>query len=330
MHWIDATCDYCLSFLIGLSVPKALKLDFPLLLDLVKTSSVPVVMCVATLTGLSPKRKADLFQDFIKIAVRFKSSKSETAKQYHASLQKRCFKEGLSSFNFNILGKLPFNDLMWLLGTKRSSISLCFLCCLLQVLQLRKIPIELLDMAQNGAYCNEEELKQNKHGEWLFYEATKRLKTLKNHQEKLDLLEPGVKFLNVFNIGQSKAAYNFLPFLGQHCKRSLPLYFASNVDNTDLYERLDFDTESETSVNDLLNAYVSRWKFIKHIVRSQSTPPIIMRQPSCSQSRFDILKESFEEHGFKTNFDVAFNIDLSDTKKTLEKMVDTSMLQVYQ
>ena len=290
-------------------------------------------MCVATLTGLSPKRKAHLFEDFIKMAVRFRNCKSETAKRYHTSLQERCSKEGLSSFNFNILGKFPFNDLMWLLGTKRSSISLCFLSCLLQALQLRKIPIELLDIAENEAYCNEEELKQNKHGEWLFYEATKRLKTLKNHQEKLNLLEPGVTFLNVFNIGQSKAAYNFLPFLGQYCKRSLPLFFASCADCTDLCEPLGLECyeECKTSVNHLLNAYVPRRKFIKHIVRSQSTevsePPIIMRQPSCDQRslRLDNLKEIFKEHGFKANFEDINLSDMNQTKKILEKMVVRNM-----
>ena len=290
-------------------------------------------MCVATLTGLSPKRKADLFQDFVKMAVRFRNCKSETAKRYHASLQERCSKEGLSSFNFNILGKFPFNDLMWLLGTKRSSISLCFLSCLLQALQLRKIPIKLLDIAENDADYNEEELKQNKHGEWLFYEAIKRLKTLKNHQEKLDLLEPGVTFLNVFNIGQSKAAYNFLPFLGQYCKRSLPLFFASCADCTDLCEPLGLKCyeECKTSVNHLLNAYVPRRKFIKHIVGSQLTevsePPIIMRQPSCDQQslRLDNLKKIFKEHGFKANFEDINLSDMNQTKKILEKMVVRNM-----
>ncbi|XP_019851995.1 PREDICTED: uncharacterized protein LOC109581931 [Amphimedon queenslandica] len=246
----------------SLSVPKPQKLDYPFLLDLVKTSSVPVVICVATLTGLSPKRKADLFQDFIKMAVRFKNCESETAKRYHASLQERCSKEGLSSFNFNILGKSPFNDLMWLLGTKRSSISLCFLCCLLQALKLRDIPMELLDIAENEADVNKEDLKKNKHGEWLFYEVTKRLKALKKQQEKLDLLTPGVTFLTVFNIGPSKAAHNFLPFLGQHCKRLLPLFFASTADCTELCKPLKPEAydEYKSSVNHLLNAYVPRRK----------------------------------------------------------------------
>uniref|UniRef100_A0A1X7UBR6 Death domain-containing protein n=1 Tax=Amphimedon queenslandica TaxID=400682 RepID=A0A1X7UBR6_AMPQE len=316
----------------SLSVTKALKLDFPFLLDLVKTSSVPVVMCVATLTGLSPKRKADLFQDFIKMAVRFRNCESETAKQYYASLQERCSKEGLSSFNFNILGKSPFNDLMWLLGTKRSSISLCFLCCLLQALKLRDIPIESLDIAENEADVNKEDLRQNKHGEWLFYEVTKRLKALKKHQEKLDLLTPGVTFLTVFNIGPSKAAHNFLPFLGQHCKRLLPLFFASTADCTELCKPLKPEAydEYKSSVNHLLNAYVPRRKFLNHFVRfhsrENSGQPVFMRQPSYSQeSKFNSLKEIFEEQGFDANFK---DIDLSNMKQTkeiLERMVIKNM-----
>ncbi|XP_019855170.1 PREDICTED: uncharacterized protein LOC109584050 [Amphimedon queenslandica] len=156
----------------GPSSSKEKALDFLYMLDLVKTRSVPVFMCTATLVGLSTQEKSALFQDFIKTAVRFRDSKSGLACQYHARLQKRCSKKGLSSFNFNILGKSPFNDFMWLLGTKRSSISLCFLCCLIQSLKLRDIPIKFLHIAENKADFNEEELKQNKHGEWLFYEVT--------------------------------------------------------------------------------------------------------------------------------------------------------------
>ena len=324
---------------VGLALPKPLKLEFKLLLNLVRTSSIPVVICVATLTGLAPKRKSALFQDFVLRAVRFRDNKSELADQYRTRLEERCSKEGLSSFNFNILGEFPFSDLMWLLATKRSGISLCFLCCLLQALELRGIsPLEYLDLPQNEFDIKKDELLGNKHGEWLFYEAIKRLKALKKHPEKLNLLRPGVTMLNVFNIGPSKAAYNFLPFLGRHCKRSLPLLFVSTADSIDVDKPLGPDClkECETSINHLLSSLVPRRKHLHHFVRSHSqstptptelaAPPVLfMRQPSCNHSKLENLKEVLKESGLNSNFKEINLSNMEDTKKILEKMVVRNM-----
>ena len=297
-------------------------------------------MCVATLTGLAPKRKSALFQDFVLRAVRFRNSKSKLADRYRTHLEKRCSKEGLSSFNFNILGKFPFSDLMWLLATKRSSISLCFLCCLLQALELRGIsPLKYLDLPQNEFDIKKDELLGSKHGEWLFYEAIKRLKALKKHPEKLNLLRPGVTMLNVFNIGPSKAAYNFLPFLGRHCKRSLPLLFVSKADSIDVDKPLEPDClkECETSINHLLSALVPRRKHLHHFVRSHSqsttptpteiaAPPVLfMRQPSCNHSKLENLKKVLKESGLNYNFKEINLSNMEDTKKILEKMVVRNM-----
>ena len=324
---------------IGLALPKPLKLEFELLLDLVRTSSIPVVMCVATLTGLAPQRKSALFQDFVLRAVRFRNSKSELADRYRTHLEESCSKEGLSSFNFNILGKFPFSDLMWLLATKRSGISLCFLCCLLQALELRGISLEYLDLPQNEFDDKKDELLGRRHGEWLFYEAIKRLKALKKHPEKLNLLRPGVTMLNVFNIGPSKAAYNFLPFLGRHCKRSLPLLFVSTADSIDVNKPLGLDClkECETSINHLLSALVPRRKHLHHFVRSHSqsttptpteiaAPPVLfMRQPSCNHSKLENLKKVLKESGLNYNFKEINLSNMEDTKKILEKMVVRNM-----
>ena len=326
---------------VGLFLPKPLKLEFELLLDLVRTSSIPVVMCVATVTGLSSKTKSAFFQDFVLKAVRFRDSKSELANRYRTRLEERCSKEGLSSFNFNILGKFPFSDLIWLLATKRSGISLCFLCCLLQALELRGMSIEYLDLpcAQNEFDDKKDELLGNKHSEWLFYEAIKRLKALKKHPEKLNLLRPGVTMLNILNIGPSKAAYNFLPFLGRHCKRSLPLLFVSTADSVDVDKPLASDClkECETSINHLLSSLVPKRKHLHHFVRSHSqsttptptemaAPPVLfMRQPSCNHSKLENLKEVLKESGFNSNFKEINLSNMEDTKKILEKMTVRDM-----
>ncbi|XP_019855704.1 PREDICTED: uncharacterized protein LOC109584400 [Amphimedon queenslandica] len=283
-------------------------LDYNFMIDLVRTSSVPVVMCTATLAGLSPQRKAALLQDFMINAVRFKDSESHLAVQYRENIRKRSSKEGFSCFNFNILGEFPFSNLVWLLGTKRSSISLCFLCCLLQALKLRKIDINLLE-TKNDA--REDGSVGRKHGIWLFYEAAKRLEVLRSQPKKLGLLEPGVTMLNVFNIGPSKAAYNFLPFLGQHCQRSLPLFFVPTTKSTESERGTQ---ESHTSIRHLLNAYVPKEE-VSYRRLSQGE----------SETGYDIRK-AFTERGLnKPEFQKIDLSDMQQTKRKLEKIVVKNM-----
>ena len=294
------------------------------MLDLVRTSSVPVVMCVATLTGLSHKKKSNLFQGFMKNAVEFRDSNSELATLYHEELSRRCSKEGLSSFNFNILGEFPFNKLMWLLATKRSSLSLCFLCCLLQALKLRKINIDLLTVKKSENNDTKSDMSSGmKHSRWLFSEVEKRLKVLKTCPEKLELLEPGVTLVNVFNIGPSKAAYNFLPFIGQFCKRSLPLFFVSDEDSTKTDVPLVLSDENlgecKTSVNHLLNAYIPRRNHIAHLQCGNS-----ICVPD-NHTHLENLTEIFKKSGLKSNFESINLSDMEKTKKTLEKMVVRNM-----
>ena len=195
------------------------------MLRLIKNSSISLVGCVSTLSGPSFQKRISLMQGFMENAVKFKNGNSKLATQYYESLEHKCSKEGLSTFNFNVLGKYPYDRLMWLPTTNRSSLSLCMLSCILKVLCFKNLSMNDLKLPEDGNNdsVNDEPAYGEKHAQWIFHEAIERLKVLKDHPQKSALLMAGVAFLKVLNIGPSKGTYEFLPFLFHFCKRSFPL-----------------------------------------------------------------------------------------------------------
>ena len=205
--------------------PQSWLFTFDEMLRLIKNSSIPAAGCISTLSGPLFQKRVFLMQVFMKNAVKFRDSNSKLALQYYESLEHKCLKEGLSTFKFNILGKYPYDRLMWLPTTNRSSLSLCMLSCILKVLHSRNLSMNDLKLPEddNNDSVNDEPTYAEKHAQWIFHEAIERLKVLKDHPQKSALLMAGVAFLKVLSIGPSKGTYEFLPFLFHFCKRSFPL-----------------------------------------------------------------------------------------------------------
>ena len=232
------------------------------MLRLIKNSSIPAVGCVSTLSGPSFQKRISLMQDFMENAVKFKNSNSKLATQYHDSLEHKCSKEGLSTFNFNVLGKYPYNSLMWLPTTNRSSLSLCMLSCILKVLRSRNLSMNDLKLPEddNNDSVNDEPTYGEKHAQWIFHEAIERLKVLKDQPQKSALLMAGIAFLKVLSIGPSKGTYEFLPFLFHFCKRSFPLVFQPATSK--LYSLMScpsFEKKDDLDVDDDFDSLPSRF-----------------------------------------------------------------------
>ena len=280
---------------------------------LIKTHYVPVVTCLATLCGPSFKERILLIREFMSNAVKFRNGKSNMAVQYHKNLEEMCSKEGLSTFKFNILGEYPFKELMWLLGTKRLSLSLCMLCCILQVLRSRKLNISDLCIPSDECKSSENgELPPGeKHAQWIFHEVIKRLMTLKHHPEKLGLLMSGVAFINIVNVGPSKAAYEFLPFLRHYCKKLMPLIVQP--------------ARAGTNVSNLLYSLMPQ---VKHL--SEKDDSMTNQLPGNGHLLPNNVAHSkliFKEENCDLDVKV-HKVDLSmmeDTKKTLEEIVVNNM-----
>ena len=194
---------------------------------LICSDSVPVILCQATLSGFASKGRSQIFTSLFETAINVCS---------HDLIEEMTLKiksQGLSCFHFDILGSFPFDDPMWLCGTKRSSTTLSLMSSILRLYITRKVKIE--DVAFDDCVSNEINSDDfaHKHIRWLYKEVLRNLRELKTQPGKMSYLQSGVCILNIFNVGYSKAAYEFLPFLTQHCNNLLPLVFL-NIDH-DLY-----------------------------------------------------------------------------------------------
>ena len=203
------------------------RFDVSELNKLICSDSVPVILCQATLSGFVSKGRSQIFTSLFETAINVRSH--DLIEEMNLKIKS----QGLSCFHFNILGSFPFNDPMWLCGTKRSSTTLSLMSSILRLYATRKVQIkdvEFDDCVSNEVISDD---FANKHIKWLYKEVLRNLRELKSQPSKMSYLQSGICILNIFNVGYSKAAYEFLPFLTQHCNKLLPLVFL-NIDH-DLY-----------------------------------------------------------------------------------------------
>ena len=232
------------------------------LIKLICSDSVPVALCLTTLSGLASKEKNDIFMSLMRQTIKGKEFQVPLMKQ----LSSKITRPGLSRFCFDIVGSYPFEDPMWLYGTKRSSISLCLMSSIVRLYASRNIGIEdvTFDDIPNDTSSDHFALK---HVQWLHKEVLKRINELKNHSFKINCLKIGVCILNIFNVDCSKAAYEFLPFLTQHCTKLLQLVFL-NIDRDLNYLEQPLGMEDirdcNTPLNHLITPIQSRVKHLCH------------------------------------------------------------------
>ena len=206
------------------------RFDVSELNKLICSDSVPVILCQATLSGFASKGRSKIFMSLFETDINVQYEHS------HVLIEEMNLKiksQGLSCFHFDILGSFPFDDPMWLCGTKRSSTTLSLMSSILRLYATRKVQIK--DVVFDDCVSNEviSDDFANKHIKWLYKEVLRNLRELKSQPSKMSYLQSGICILNIFNVGYSKAAYEFLPFLTQHCNKLLPLVFL-NIDH-DLY-----------------------------------------------------------------------------------------------
>ena len=143
-------------------------------------------------------------------------------------LQPHEHKEYLSCYELMILGTYPFDHLTWLLSTKTESAVMCLLSYFARLCKNRNIGsgnyFDLLEFVpvpatSEGIMIYDPEV--NQQIKLLYTELEKKWKDLKNEKSMQKVMPTGVCLLNLFDLGPSKAARDFSPFLNKYCKQSL-------------------------------------------------------------------------------------------------------------
>ena len=289
------------------------------LIKLICSDSVPVALCLTTLSGLASKEKNDIFMSLIRKTIK---SQEEFQAAVMEQLSSKITNPGLSRFCFDIVGSYPFEDPVWLHGTKRSSISLCLMSSIVRLYASRNVRIEdvTFDDIPNDAISDH---FAHKHIKWLHREVLKRINGLKNHSFKMNCLKVGICILNIFNVGCSKAAYEFLPFLTQHCNKLLQLVFL-NIDRdlNHLEQPLSMEDiqHCNTPLNHLITPIQSR---VKHLCYYASAGHQHSRQCSLIVGLTEKNFSTEEIHLQLQKLQTDIIQSLQDTAPTTEALVCT-------
>ena len=180
-------------------------------------ATVPVCLCLAIVSGLPQCGKTKSLEMMLQKSIETKDRKHYSPFQQFIS--DKVNEETLSSYNLCVLGNSPFTELTWMFSTKRYGVTMCLLSYFVRLCTLRNISCEQLEFMSSSA--NIEDPLLNDHVKWLFEMLQKRWKTVTNEEKKQFVLQTGICFLNIFDVGPSKAMYEFLPFLNRYCRKAI-------------------------------------------------------------------------------------------------------------
>ena len=326
-------------------IVDACKFNIKLMELLLKSDSVPVILCLSTLSGLALDAQTLLFKKLITGAINIHEKYSQILQQ---KLESKCNNHSLSSFSFNIVGSYPFDDPVWLPCSERSSIRFCLLSSIVRLfvtctIDIKQIEFESLpeiaeiDIQQvefhpekiDETQCDAESFAQ-KHLHWLYDAVLKSLKSLKNEPDKINLLLAGIAILNIFKIAQSKAAYEFLPFVTESCTKLVQLVFLDM--ERDLHHLHDsFLSDSKECVFAAVHPLKSRIDILCHFAAAgcpkYREPPILFASSDSSDpssedaEKLEFLEQKFSENGVKVKPVIINRRNIDEKKKFLEQMI---------
>ena len=204
--------------------------------------------CTAFISDFEECNKAQVLKYFLSNAVQTKNEKVlSPLMEESQSGDEEC----MSCYKVIILGSQPFDELTWMIApSDEDRVVMCLLSYFACLCKKRNQGsqedcYELLEFAPLPA-TNEtinipselnEQLK-------LLYVKLKGLwESLESDENLQAVLPSGVGLLNIFNVGNCKAAHDFRPFLNKYCKRSVNIACYNSGKNVQVLK--EFDEEND-------------------------------------------------------------------------------------
>ncbi len=178
----------------------------------------PITCSAITVIGLPQSGKSEALNAI------FRASMPEAAYQYMKKENDHCF----NVYDVCAFGAYPFSSFKWSHIMKRFSPIFFILSDLARVNALRKLDFNQLEMEsldKNAAIFNDEFL--DTHFRFLYKECINVHQQIKNGIIDESLLMEGLFAFTCFDIGVSKAVYNFLPLFAFCFKKLIRFTFCS-------------------------------------------------------------------------------------------------------
>ena len=276
-------------------------------------------------SGIEKCGKTTALTHILSNAVLMKDKKNMTP-----LLERHECKECFSCYELMILGTFPFDHLTWLLSTKTESAVMCLLSYFARLCKNRNIGsgnyFDLLEFVpvpatSEGIIVSDPEVSQQV--KLLYTELEKKWKDLKNEKSMQKVMPTGVCLLNLFDLGPSKAARDFSPFLNKYCKQSLNITcFSRERDAEALKKELASETDHDyyqSLTHQLikpLTGCVCKEQTVA--LAAISTDPSIQYTSEESRQMIDGLKEKMQK---KLGIEKLQLLSVREVRSQLEKEV---------
>ena len=192
---------------------------------ILRAASIDTVPYTAIVSGIEKSGKTSMLQLLLSKAILTKHKKNMTPLLEQALLQQD--NECLACYKIVLLGLHPLKQLTWLLSTPKDIVVMCFLSYFARLCKQHGLsrPIDwysLLHFAaseEGSVSTSDPDLDEQIRS--LHADLRKQWGRLECDENMQAVMPTGVGLLNVYDIGPSKAAKEFLPFINKYCKRAL-------------------------------------------------------------------------------------------------------------
>lgn len=249
MGLISASSSFCLlSFII------AEKISHEEFWKIILEEKVPVTTSLVAVMGLPSSGKTSLLEKLFKKQIGLKSDAKLGIDYY---LRRKQNKECLSIYELCALGSSR-HRYAWSFATNRYGAIFSILCSLIRRNPyVRNIEFETTDEAPRSVI--------DAHVKWLMRKTQEQLNSIKNEPDKLTLIQDGLSFINVIDVGVNKSLYDFLSIMLLSCCRHIRLaFFSLDRDAPDLDKIPDLSRYAKRHDNNIVMRQRSRLTYLLH------------------------------------------------------------------
>lgn len=305
--------------------------------QIILNETVSCSLVLAVVTGLPYSGKSHILKEFLHSVLLHPLDGSSVYKYEEA---------GLSSCRICLLGRKPYDDLIWLAQSPSSAHTFSIASSVFHDSLLKGQEVELSDKIIEGQYSKEfESSLLNYFLHKVYADIDRVVRRADLNRELKRILPSGITQLTVFDVGVNKGVHDFLCLVACYYRRMFELVVLRIDDIQDLGSppNLSHERYANTANQSILQGssrlfYLLRFAAVaqQSTGRSDSVVFLVTHDGTKSQQHIDQakikLKQSLEEEAHRQKIDVQLvskvvmvqlnsNEDIAKLKKQLEKEV---------